>query len=342
MAETLVCSNAGCQVAQTGSCAEGHTPLRSCPNLGTEAKEEEESHDGEFGDEGTPVSSPELVALPTGEALAPQDVDQLLRWRPATFVAVIGDSHSGKTTLICALYDRFLRGPFAGHTFVGSRTLVALERRSHYARVDSGRVTPETIRTTIGDGLHYFHLAVAGQRGRVDLLLSDRAGEVYRQARNDSTVVITLEEIPRGDRLILLLDGERVVDPYERNGALQSVRQMLRVLLDNDALNKNSVVQVVTTKVDLIAKNADAAAIHTALAAFNKRLASDFGARLRSLTFHDTAARDPNGGFQPAHGLEALIGDWTMPVDCHVEPGPPMSISLESEFDRLLIRTPIE
>jgi Double-GTPase 2 len=345
MAETMKCSKAGCRVAETGSCAEGHTPLLSCPNFGAEAEEEEESYDGELGDEGTSASVAELVMLPQGEALTLEEVDQLLRWRGATFVTVIGDSHSGKTTLICALYDRFLRGPFAGLTFVGSRTLVALERRSHYARVDSGRVTPETARTTISDGLRYFHLSVAGEQrqvGRVDLLLSDRAGEVYRQARNDSSVVSTLEEIPRADRLVLLLDGGRVVDPFERNGALQSVRQTLRALLDNDAVNANSIVQVVTTKVDLITRDGDAAAVKAALAEFRKRLVSDFGVRLRSLTFHDIAARDPNGEFQPAHGIDALIEDWTTPTGRHIEPALPISVSLESEFDRLLIRTPIE
>ena len=272
-------------------------------------------------------------------------MDQLLRWRSATFVTVIGDSHSGKTTLICALYDRFLRGPFAGLTFVGSRTLVALERRSHHARIESGRVTPETTRTTIGDGLRYFHLAVArdGLRApRVDLLLSDRAGEVYRQARDDSSVVSILEEIPRSNRLILLLDGARIADPFERNGALHSVRQTLRVLLDNDALNKNAIVQVVTTKVDLTAAHEDADAIQVLLAAFKERLSADFAERLSSLTFHDIAARDPNGEFQPAHGVAQLIDDWTTPRALHVEQALPVGPRLETEFDRLLMRTPIE
>jgi hypothetical protein len=345
MAESLTCSKAGCQVAETGSCAEGHTPLQSCPNFGVEAEEEEEICDGELSEESTPAVVSEFVTLPAGEALTPEEVDQLLRWRGVTFVTVIGDSHSGKTTLICALYDRFLRGPFAGLTFVGSRTLMALERRSHYARVDSGRVIPDTARTTISDGLRYFHLAVAGpqrQIGRVDLLLSDRAGEVYRHARDDSSVVSTLEEIPRSDRLILLLDGERIVDPFQRNGALQSIRQTLRVLLDNHALNKNSMVQVVTTKVDLIARDGDGAAIQGALVEFRKRLAANFKDRLRSLTFHDTAARDPNNEFEPAYGLDALIEDWTTPAERHVEPVSPISVSLKTEFDRLLIRTPIE
>ena len=182
-----------------------------------------------------------------------------MRWRDATFVTVIGDSYGGKTTLICALYERFRKGPFAGLSFAGSRTLVALERRSHYSRVDSGRVTPETAHTSLQEGLRYFHFAVApnGQPGkRADLLLSDRSGEVYRSARNNSTVVGTLPEIPQADRIVLLLDGRRVADPIERNGAIQSTRQTLRVFLDNDALGPTSIVQVVTTKFDLIAARA--------------------------------------------------------------------------------------
>jgi hypothetical protein len=220
-----------------------------------------------------------------------------------------------------------------------------LERRSHHARIESGRVTPETTRTTIGDGLRYFHLAVArdGHGPRVDLLLSDRAGEVYRQARDDSSVVSTLEEIPRSDRLILLLDGARIADPFERNGALHSVRQTLRVLLDNHALDKSAIVQVVTTKVDLIAAHEDADAIRAVSAAFKERLTTDFAERLSSLTFHDIAARDPNGEFQPAHGVAQLIDDWTTPRTWRVEEQElPLGPRLETEFDRLLTRTPIE
>jgi hypothetical protein len=76
MDTTLKCGKAGCRVAETGSCAEGHTPLQSCPNIGAEAEEEEESYDGELGDEGTSASAAELIALPPGEALTPEEVDQ--------------------------------------------------------------------------------------------------------------------------------------------------------------------------------------------------------------------------------------------------------------------------
>ncbi len=338
------CRKMDCQVASTGSCAEGHAPLASCPNYGDQPSEQSDVYDGELdATEGT-TPDVERVSLPTGDAMTPDEVDQFLRWRDATFVTIVGDSHSGKTTLICALYDRFLKGTFASLSFAGSRTLVALERRSHHARADSGRATPETAHTSLQDGLRYFHFAVAenGQPGRrVDLLLSDRSGEIYRRARNNSTVVETLPEIPQANRIVLLLDGRRVADPIERNVAIQSARQTLRVFLDTGAIDSTSIVQVVTTKFDLITASADAQEIGGALAAFRERLITDFAGRLKCLSFHDIAARDPTTTFAPAHGLDILLKDWARPRARYTPLAQP-SLASNSEFDRLLRRTPME
>lgn len=339
------CGKPDCQVAQTGSCAEGHSPLASCPNFGKAVEEDFDDYDDDQPDDADGGAATEVwVPLPSGEALGPEAVERFLLWRPATFVTVVGESYSGKTTLVCALYDRFLRGSFTGLSFVGSRTLVALERRSHYSRVESGRIRPETARTSISEGLSFYHFAVAAvgrPASRVDLLISDRAGEMYRYARDDSTIVANLSEIPRADRLVLLLDGGRVTDAVERADAMQSARQTLRVFLDNGALGKNSNVQVVTTKIDLIARAADQAQLTEALRLFKERLRADFGPRLRTLTFWEIAARDPTGTLNPAHGLDALIADWVTPCAgpvCRVS----SSTQLRSEFDRLLVRTPLE
>jgi hypothetical protein len=344
---TNTCRKADCLVSQTGSCAEGHTPLASCPHFGAGSEAQTEPYDGELDDDsGDAPSRDYRISLPSGDALTSEEVNQFLRWRAAAFVTIIGDRDSGNTTLISALYDRFLRGPFAGLTFASSRTLLALERRSHHARVDSGRVAPETIRTSRLEGLRYFHFAVAPDghpERRADLLLSDRSGEVYREARDNSGLVSTLQEIPQAQRLVLLLDGGRVASPFERNGALQAVRQTARALLDNHALGAKSVVQVVTTKIDLIVGNEEQAEIETALGAFRDRLARDFASRLGSLTFHDIAARDPSRRFEPAHGLDQLIADWAAPAPpLKVLTCPDVAVALTSEFDRLLIRTPVE
>src|SRR5689334_12983829 len=112
------CRKSDCQVAVTGSCAEGHSPLASCPNYADQPADERDVYDGEL--DATARESPidvERISLASGEALTSDEVEQFLRWRAATFVTIIGDSDSGKTTLICALYDRFLHGGFGGLQF---------------------------------------------------------------------------------------------------------------------------------------------------------------------------------------------------------------------------------
>jgi hypothetical protein len=172
-------------------------------------------------------------------------------------------------------------------------------------------------------------------------MVSDRSGEIYQSARDNSHVVESLVEIPQADRIVLLLDGARVAEPFERAGAIQSVRQTIRVFLDNNALGMGSAVQVVTTKVDLIAASSEVNEITATLGSFRERLSGDFRGRLKSLTFHDIAARDPTNGLEPAYGVGALIEDWVTPP-IHV-PMPPSPVpELHCEFDRLLIRTPGE
>lgn len=339
------CSNPDCQVAATGTCSEGHAPPESCPNFGAAGDDDLGVYEDVADDTSAYSAGSEgpQVSLPSGEALNLAGVEEFLRWRPATFVAIVGDKDSGKSTLVCALYDRLLRGPFASLGFAGSRTLVALERRAHYSRVDSGRSVPDTPRTSISEGLHYFHLALAPEAersARVDLFLSDRAGEMYHKARSNSSMVAALSEVPQADTLVLLLDGRRASDALERASAVQSVRQTLRAFLDNGALGETSIVQVVTTKKDVIAKSQDAAEIEDALRLFEERLLSDFGSKLRELTFSRIAARDPDGVFAPAHGLDDLLADWVASRPRRVSRSFPSSI-LQSEFDRLLTRTPM-
>lgn len=344
--QAISCSKPDCKVRETGSCIEGHQPREACPNFGSPTTQEIEvvgqdvSHDDV--EEGMSAAE-KLVPLPSGEALTTEDVERFLRWREANFIAIIGDSFSGKTTLVTAIYDRLLRGPFADTSFTGSWTLPALERLSHYARVESGRATPETPRTSIHDGLSYLHLALSDRLAspvkRVDLLISDRAGETYRRARDDSTTVTTLTEIPQAARVVLLLDGARVAKLDERAGAMQSIRQTLRVLLDNQAIGKNTAAQVVTTKIDILDQHEDSKVLREALAAFWARLKQDFEPRLGHLSFWEVSARDPTGKYAPAYGVDSLLREWVT----QSATGPffvPPPEGLKSQFDRLLLRTP--
>jgi hypothetical protein len=221
-----------------------------------------------------------------------------------------------------------------------------LERWSHPSRAESGRATPDTAHTSLSEGLRFFHFGIVRverPEERHDLMLSDRAGEAYREVRNRPNTVSELLEVKKAHRLVLLLDGGRVVNTVERAGAMQSVRRTLRVLLDGGGLGSSSVVQVVTTKVDLIAKVAEAAEktrIDSLLEDFRERLRSDFGPRLDDLSFFDIAARDPDAQFSPAFGVDNLLRSWVESVSTLGTRRPREPLPLRSEFDRLLARTP--
>src|SRR5688572_30114227 len=101
-----ICAKLGCEVSSTGRCSEGHSPPASCQFFG---KSPNFSADPEFiesAEDDAPAPPTSVVQLPRGEPLSPAEVDEFLRWRPAKMVAILGERDSGKTTLICALYDR--------------------------------------------------------------------------------------------------------------------------------------------------------------------------------------------------------------------------------------------
>lgn len=282
------------------------------------------------------------ITLPPSSMLSIEDADAMLRWRPASLIAVVGERNSGKTTLVTEIYERFLRGPFAGTLFAHSLSLLGFERKSFQSRADSGAEMPDTPRTSKQDGLRMFHLAVAdeGDLRRTDLLVSERAGEAYREIRDQPARVAELLEVKKAATVALVIDGQRVLDDRRRAEVLASVRNVLRALADGGVINPCAQVQLVTTKCDLLDAN-EASAARDALSEFEERTTSSYAGRFAVLEAFRTAARDPCGVIEPARGLAPLLRSWLRPrselaVEAATAP------ELVDEFDRLLQRNLLE
>jgi len=341
------CGKRECEVSETGICLEGNEPPQSCPFFGKTIDDVLEDVEGEVQAE--PNESKQhvklnRVSLSSGEELSLEEADKFLLRRPVKFITIVGDLDSGKTTLICALYERFLRGSFAGHMFGGSQTLIGLEKKSHYSRIDSGRAVPDTKRTSLSDGLKYFHFSLVPTGGDsesgIEVMLSDRAGEYYKKALNNSEIVSGLLEIKMAQHVALLMDGARIANPVHRSGAMQFVRQAIHAFLDGEALSETSRVQVILTKTDLLEKAVREQTIDTLLINFQSGLQRDFGNRLGELSFWEVSARDPLSGSSPPYGVEKLLESWCAVTPAIVIPKK-LQITLNTEFDRLLSRTPM-
>jgi hypothetical protein len=222
--------------------------------------------------------------------------------------------------------------------FSYSQTLLGFEKKSYRSRADSRADKPDTTRTSALDGLRFFHLSLVSDasRHRTDLLITERAGEVYRSARDRPAESKALIELAKARTVVFILDGERVANDQTRAEAFASIRGMIRAFSDAGAIPAKSDVQLVTTKFDLLDSNETEDA-RKGLLEFEERLVNSYSDRFAKVTCLRVAARDPKGRVEAAWGVPPVLQSWIDPPSPQ-RSRPPTIPELHYEFDRLLLR----
>ena len=251
--------------------------------------------------------APEWIDLPRGEALNDDEAAEVMKVSPAKIILVVGEQGSGKTSLLCGIYDRYLKGSFAGQFFCGSRTLRAFEQRSFLQRADAGRESPATERTRLPAGqLALLHLELQSKatNERTALLMTDLAGEAFELIRNNPQECERYPVLPRVDCVVALLDAERLGGD-DRFGHLNSTRTTLRSLLQSGKLRTGVPITLGLSKWDLVHGTAaqdqareDAAAVLGPAAGRHTEVA------------RIAAAPAKTDGITAGYGLSGLVSGW--------------------------------
>lgn len=278
------------------------------------------------------------VRLPHGEAMSTTEANEVTRAAETSLVVIAGSPESGKTTFLASLLHLFQRGPFAGHYFGGSQTLVGFDRRCHLGRTRSRLPNPAMPRTNPGDPRRILHLRLRNNECRLkDVLLTDISGEDYEEVRHSVDVCREFALFSRADYIVLLVDGERLANNGERHAAKIEVLQMLRCMLDAGHLSENTWLDVLIAKCDLLGTDA--------AKSFAKKLLADvstsYGERVAKLRCHMIAAR-PNvetDEFPLGFGMSEVFPVWlTRRNRCVDLKRRSYSENSETEFDRFLVR----
>ncbi|QWT40907.1 TRAFAC clade GTPase domain-containing protein [Dickeya dadantii] len=279
--------------------------------------------------------------LPPSDMLSVEDADQFLRWRDAAIIAVVGERNGGKTTLVTEMYGRFLRGAFADACFCHSLSLLGFEKKSFQSRAESGALSPDTPRTSAQDGLRFFHLALSNESNfqRRDLLISERAGEVYREIRDRPDRANDMIEIRKATTIAFIIDGERVAALRKRAEVFASVRDIIRALVDTGNIAKHTQIQLVATKCDLL-EDSSMEDARNALSEFEQTIITMLAGRFAVVTFR-TTARDPKSDSDSVSSLAPLLKSWLKPIPS-IDFENPNIPELSDEFDRLLLRRMIK
>ena len=333
-----VCDQVGCKVSQDGKCIEGlpFTGPDKCPhfkllnptslaqeNAVIEELDEESDEDDINREDEAQLEHAEMHFLSSGEELTLEESSILMGESGARLIVIAGESESGKTTLLSCIYELFRSGPYTGYLFARSRTLRAFERVCHDSRVDSGRQTPDTERTPIGQGARFFHLAVRDENLSAPtqhLLISNISGEDFREARTYAPEASKMDFIRRADHFVLVLDGGRLANPQTRALARLQAQEVLRRFVELGMLGKSSQVDVLFSKWDCLqplledsgeTPESAASRLREFLDDTKRQFESSFDSRLGRLRFFEVSACPASSTrLAQGYGLEEVFKAW--------------------------------
>jgi len=200
--------------------------------------------------------------LDLGRALTLDNLYPITAQEFSRFFAIIGDTGSGKTTLITSIYHLFLDGKApAPFLFAGSKTLWALEERAFYLRAASYRSDASMERTQRGVEESILHLRLKNQdtKRMLNLLFSDLQGEDFDDVTADvNAAKETFSPLfAAAQHIVVLLDGEKLLSSSSRSSATQRIAHLLHTLRDAELLGERSRVLLTISKYDLISARND-------------------------------------------------------------------------------------
>ena len=298
------------------------TPPPSAPGADAEAGQSQVSVDAAL------ESTLEVAEEQSGSrplALDFEGANKLAAACRPTVLILAGAVATGKTSVYAALYERFGRGPFAGRLFAGSTTIPGFEKRCHGWRVISGSSEPKMEHTQLS-ALQWLHLRIRDEereRPIQDLLFGDYNGEIFDELASGGEAQVDYSFLRRADHVGVVLDGEKLCDPTQREATLQRSVYLVEQLLGGEHLADPRTLFVVLSKLDLVVGAGE-----------NQREASEEGVRqIASLIRERTggyeppilrlAARSESDRFPLGHGLNELLDLVTERPALHILNPPP-------------------
>jgi hypothetical protein len=317
LAGDVRCKKLACTVSENGECYEGLSDPGTCPNYANFTSEFEEAEQ-ELSDS-VEEDSVDLLTPPLLETLDLYGGDELdhkgslqITLNSLTRVIVLaGPNDSGKTTLLASLFESFFTNALASYLFCHCETLRAFDRRCHLSRTDSEMSTEDTERTKSDSEEAMLHLRVRHDdllRPPQDLLVSDIRGELFKKAIRTQAEAQRIRVLKRADHLALLVDGEKIASLSSRNQVSVAAGMTLRSFIEGGMIGRQTLVEVLFTKDDLIRVTEQEHATREFLEVFERDLRERYESELGGLRFYRIAARAKEG--VASYGLPEVFRVW--------------------------------
>jgi len=292
-------------MAEDGRCIEGFGNKAECPHFGRV-----QIVPAQAAANCDPEPTPGL-AMPLSTTMSVDEADEILKSNESRVISIAGPHAAGKTSLIAGLYDLFQLGRVGSVAFGQSYSLHAFEEAAHDSRAASRRESPDTARTARGE-VRFYHLDLVdtGSGAAPTVLLGDRAGEEYLEARNNPDSAKSFPELPRADVLTMLVDGQRLLDLGRRHNVRSEIRQTIQAFVEAGAVRPSQRLAVVLTKVDMIRKAEEGSRALTDFEGIVATLRTAYGSKFAAIEPFIIAAQPKSDGAKRGDGLDGLLASW--------------------------------
>ena len=309
-----VCSNIACEYESTGKCVEG-TALEECSYLGVAQTEQEDTEKlpSVADDVSEEVVSDDHMIY-DAEPLSVVQASSHMKERTTKIITMLGPAEAGKTSIIAEVYDAFQYQAYEQILFAGSKTLAGLERICHKVRGSSRGGDLYEKRTDMTEDPVFYHLSIKViDSEHLDLLISDRSGETYREILDRPGQAKTCVELTRAHIVNLLVDGIRLSDDMERASTTSEVYQLIQALIHCDIVRMKPRLNVVLTKLDHVDDSRNKDQARKEFERLFRRVSDVAEDHFREIRAFRVAARPHSSTYPKGYGVEDLVLDWLNP-----------------------------
>lgn len=172
-------------------------------------------------------------------------------------IVLLGFADYGKSTLVGSLYSYLLsKGNVEGYDLYDSDTFSGFERRYYLRNVKNDEtLKSKTLRTEENDDylltLTFYNRSLKEKK---QLIISDRAGETYRNYVNAKERIEKDASLPHAQRVIILIDTTQLKDKWDVQRGW--FRQLFAGLKENEKMPNEADYTLLFNKIDLVNKDA--------------------------------------------------------------------------------------
>lgn len=194
------------------------------------------------------------------DGLRETDVNNLPSTIRPTLITLFGISECGKTTFVGSLFAILRRRPkLLNATFIDSDTLTGFERRVHLRFLsESGQ---SVIQRTLRKAGSLLNVVIGDEKGENPhmFIVSDLAGEVYKDAISNRDLVLQQQAVKYADKLVVFVDVEALLNVKTYNSYKSNFKSLLNRFKENNMLPAEAEFFLAFNKCDKISTMADAA-----------------------------------------------------------------------------------